>query len=344
MEYFFNHNNFKKIMVIFTLHLIGVFAFINVYPVQSISPELIKYFNATPVQIGLAVGSTIFAISITSPFIGIISDKLGRKNIIITSIDMVKNMSFYISGTVFGGFLGRFIIGHVSHITNWHYGFIFMSILNLIGTIFIYMYLPDSKNFKPIIDYKSVFSTAKSLFKNPYLISPCILGFCILFSLVSCFTFINVHLSKEPYNLTTANLSNIFMVYLFGIISTPLSIKLIIKFGIKKVVYFSIITSIIGIILTLNHNLILLIIGLIIISCGISITQYSTVSYISTNIIQGRSLASGLYYFMYYMGGTVGSWVCGYAYMFGNWSLTVIFILIIQLIGLLITFLFLKDY
>lgn len=77
--------------------------------------------------------------------------------------------------------------------------------------------------------------------------------------------------------------------------------------------------------------------------CGVFITQYFTISYISKNITYGRSLASGLYYFMYYMGGTVGSWICGYAYICGSWHLTSVFILTVQMFALLIIFLFFNN-
>lgn len=139
------------------------------------------------------------------------------------------------------------MMGHISQITNWHYGFRLMSILNVIGIIFIWVFLPSSKNFKnnnnDDIKYLKILT---SHLTNSYLIiSACTLGFCILFSLVSYFIFINIYLSQHPlFKLNSADLSNIFMVYLLGLIITPLSSRLITKYGIIKVTYISIILSI----------------------------------------------------------------------------------------------------
>lgn len=64
------------------------------------------------------------------------------------------------------------------------------------------------------------------------------------------------------------------------------------------------------------------------------ITQSATITYIAVNVKEGRSLASGLYYMFYYIGGTVGAWVCGLAYAQGKWHATVLTLLGIQVLTL----------
>ena len=71
-------------------------------------------------------------------------------------------------------------------------------------------------------------------------------------------------------------------------------------------------------------------------SSGVFITQSATIGYIATNVSEGRSLASGLYYMGYYAGGTAGAWACGLAYAYGEWSATVTLLVVVQIIALLI--------
>ncbi|TAM82888.1 MAG: MFS transporter [Candidimonas sp.] len=69
-----------------TVALVGVFAFIQVYSVQSILPELRRDLNASVVEIGNSVGVTVLAVALISPFVGMLSDALGRKWLVVVSV------------------------------------------------------------------------------------------------------------------------------------------------------------------------------------------------------------------------------------------------------------------
>ena len=68
------------------LWLVGFFAFLNVYSMQAVLPLVMLEFHASPVQAGATVGATVLAIALVSPFIGMLSDALGRKPIICISL------------------------------------------------------------------------------------------------------------------------------------------------------------------------------------------------------------------------------------------------------------------
>ncbi|MFV0284669.1 MAG: MFS transporter [Castellaniella sp.] len=72
--------------LLLTVALVGVFAFIQVYSLQSILPELRRNLNASVVEIGNAVGMTVLAVALISPFIGMLSDAFGRKWLITMSV------------------------------------------------------------------------------------------------------------------------------------------------------------------------------------------------------------------------------------------------------------------
>ncbi|ANB91921.1 hypothetical protein MOVS_08020 [Moraxella ovis] len=59
--------------------MIGMFAFLQVYAIQAILPTLIRHFATTEVEVGLAVGMTVMAVALVSPFMGMLSDAIGRK-------------------------------------------------------------------------------------------------------------------------------------------------------------------------------------------------------------------------------------------------------------------------
>ena len=377
-------NNAPGFVLKATAMLIGMFAFLQVYSIQSILPVLMTDFKASEVQVGMAVGATVMAVALMSPFLGMLSDALGRKSMIVgallflaipTGLIALSNsvetltiwrflqglsvpgitvvtiaylgeefkgsavdelMAYYVSGSVLGGFLGRFILGHLHEWVGWRTGYYFMAALTVFGALWVAKTLPASNNFVPSPKFRTALGTLSRHLTNRYVVSASLLGFCVLFSLVGCFTFINLHLANDPYHLTTGQLANIFAVYLIGVIITPLSTKLIQRFGSARTIIVAVLISMLGVLITLSSPLWLIIIGLTVMSSGVFITQSATIGYIATNVSEGRSLASGLYYMGYYAGGTAGAWACGLAYAYGEWSATVTLLVVVQIIALLI--------
>ena len=373
-----------SLMVKIIIGMIGAFAFLQVYSIQAILPIMMQAFSATETQVGMTVGATVIAIAIMSPFMGMLSDAVGRKNLIIASIafmamptlmigfsqslssvmmwrflqglavpgitvvtiayvgeeyagkDMAKLMSFYVSGTVLGGFLGRFILGHLEEVIGWQQGFAVMGGLTLLGALLVWWQLPHSQHFHANPHFSAGLRMLNQHVRNRYVVTAGLLGACVLFSLVGCFTYVNLHLAAPPYGLSSAALANIFAVYLIGVVVTPIASNLIAKFGAARMVRVAVMISMLGVVITLGAPLAWVIVGLAIMSTGVFITQSATITYIAVNVKEGRSLASGLYYMAYYIGGSVGAWACGLAYTHGKWGLTVLSLVGVQLIALLI--------
>lgn len=259
------------------------------------------------------------------------------------SDNLAVMMSLYVMGTVLGGFLGRFLGGHLHDLIGWRWAYGVMAILTIVGMLWVMKGLPNSKNFTKSKNFRVAFATLLSHTKNRHVLSACLLGGCVLFSLVGCFTFINLHLAQTPYQLSASQLANIFALYLVGMVITPLSSRLITRFGMTNTIIGAVLCSMMGLFLTATTPLWLIILGLTIMSSGVFVTQSATISYIASHIKQGRSLASGLYYMGYYGGGSVGAWLCGIAYTQGQWYYTLMTIALVQIFALLIVMLFMKK-
>ena len=362
----------------------GLSAFFQVYSVQAILPLLVRDLHASEVQAGMAVGATVLGVALISPFIGMLSDAVGRKGLIIgsllflalptalisgvTTIDqmllyrflqglaipgitvvliayvgeefggkaMTQLMSLYVSGTVSGGFLGRFLLGHLSELTGWRTAFYIMAAVCVACALFVANQLPASQNFVAKPHIGDALRTLKKHLHNRQLLAACALGACVLWSLVGCFTYINLYLADEPYRLNSGSLANIFSIYLIGMVITPLSARLISRFGSTKAVMVAVGLSMAGVAATLFSPLPAIVAALTIMSSGVFITQTATISYIAVNVKEGRSLASGLYYFGYYGGGTIGAWLCGLAYAQAGWQGVVWLLLVVQVCAILI--------
>ncbi|MDO4769200.1 MAG: MFS transporter [Brachymonas sp.] len=373
-----------SLMLLLTVMLIGALAFVQVYSVQAILPLLLRDLQATVVQGGYMVGATVLAVALVSPFMGMWSDAVGRKRLIVASVfflglataalslagsvrqlvllrflqglavpgisvvliaylgeefqgrSMTRAMSFYVAGTVLGGFLGRFVMGHLSVGLPWRQAFLLLALPNLLGAVWVAWVLPASRRFVPNPNFQSGLQMLGQHLRNPAVRAACALGLCVLFSLVGCFTFVNLHLAAEPYRLSTAQLGNVFAVYLLGVLITPLAGKLLGRLGFRATMLLALCVSLCGLLLTLLPSVPAVIGALAIMSSGVFITQSATISFIAHSVPQGRSLASGLYYMAYYSGGFIGAWLCGLAYARGQWPATVWTLVAAQLLGLAI--------
>ncbi|SFN91378.1 Predicted arabinose efflux permease, MFS family [Formivibrio citricus] len=365
----------------FITWLIGFFAFLNVYSMQSVLPLVMRDFNASPVQAGFMVGATVLAVAIASPFMGILSDAVGRKKVLCFSLfaltvptclipatsgfaaiiglrflqglaipgmvvailayiseefereSIARMTTAYVGGTVIGGFCGRFMTGHISEFFGWRPAFIVLAALTLAGALLVLWLLPPSRHFVANRNVRSALHILRSHLRRPRLLAACAVGFCVLFSLVGTFTYINLHLAGAPFNFSASALANVFMVYLVGGVMTPFSGRVILRFGFRNTMIIALAVSALGLFCTLAPQVAVIIAGLTVCASGVFICQSTSLSLIASNVVEGRSLATGLYYMSYYAGGAAGSWIVGIAYESGGWGRSVLSIFLVQMLA-----------
>ena len=343
-------------LLLLTMALVGVFAFLQVYSVQSILPELQRDLNATVVQIGSAVGATVLAVALVSPLMGMASDALGRKAMVVASVCALAlpTMAMIQVESVHGLTVLRFLQGlavpGVTVVTIAYIGEEFrgaamarvMAVyvagnvlggLNLAGAVLVGRVLPASRHFVPNLRLRGALRTLGELLRHPGLQAACALGLTVLFVQVGMFTYVNFHLAGAPYHFGPAALANVFAVYLIGVVVTPLAGRLIPRLGARRTILLSVGLSALGVGLTLLPTAGGVVVALALAACGTFITQSATLSFLAYRITQGRSLASGLYYTAYYLGGFGGAWVGGFAYARGGWPGTVALLLGVQALG-----------
>ena len=376
-------------LLLLTLALIGVFAFLQVYSVQSILPDLQRDLHASVVELGSAVGATVLAVALAAALIGMFSDAAGRKWLVVASVfalavptilmawartvheltalrflqglavpgvtvvtiayigeefraaAMTRIMAMYVTGTVLGGFLGRFLLGYLTEFMSWRQAFGVMGALNLAGAALVWLVLPPSRHFVANPRFSSGLAQIGQFARNPDVLAPCALGFTVLFGQIGLFTYINFHLAAAPYSFSAAQLANVFVVYLLGMVVTPLAGHMMPWLGARRTILLSVGVSALGVLLTLLPATTGIVTGLALAACGVFVTNAATNSFIAHRITRARSLAMGLYFTAYYTGGFAGAWVCGLAYHYGRWPGAVAALLLVQFLGWLMAWRFL---
>jgi len=267
---------------------------------------------------------------------------------------MALVMSFYVSGTALGGFVGRLTSGILADAFNWRVSFLTIGAFSLVGAAAVAAWLPKGRGrAHPLPSALSTFAIAPSpsllsfpyqvqaLFRIRRLTATYAVGFNVLFSLVAVFTWITFHLSAQPFSLSTAALSSLFVVYLVGLIVTPAAGYVITHVGLRAGIAGAIVVSMVGVLLTLAPSIHIVILGLTLLSSGVFIAQTASQSHLRVvSPPDARVTAAGLYLTCYYLGGTAAGSIPGLFWAMGKWPACVAFIVAMQGIALAIALIF----
>jgi MFS transporter, YNFM family, putative membrane transport protein len=250
-------------------------------------------------------------------------------------------MSFYVSGTALGGFLGRVGTGILTDWFNWRIAFLVLGAASLAGAAAVAAWLPSGRrrSYLPAGSESRVSFVGQvlMLFRSRQLVATFAVGFNVLFSLVGVFTWITFHLSVAPFSLSTTALSSLFFVYLIGLVVTPAAGLLITRVGLRAGIAGAIVCSMAGVLLTLTSSLTVVILGLALVSSGVFIAQTASQSHLRIAAPPGaRVTAAGLYMTCYYFGGTAAGVVPGAFWALGKWPACAGFIVAMQAVALVV--------
>jgi len=245
-----------------------------------------------------------------------------------------RAMAYYVTGTVLGGFLGRFTSGVLASRWGWRTAFVVIAALNLTGAVMVRAWLPLARRFVPAEHLSHALADARRHLRNPRLLANFGTGFSVLFAMVGCFTYVNFYLAAKPFFLNSAQLGSIFCVYLIGALITPLSGRFLDLHGFRRTAGAYCAMMIAGLLLTLVQSLAVVILGLALFCTGVFTAQAAAT--VQTGAIAGRarSSAAGLYVTAYYLGGGLGATATNWFWRWERWRGCVALLAAVALVSL----------
>jgi predicted MFS family arabinose efflux permease len=225
----------------------------------------------------------------------------------------------YTSGASLGGFSGRFVAGIVADLAGWRAAFLVLAAMTLVGAVVVSVLLPREKKF---VRSEGLIESGRQMlrhFRNSQLVATYAVGFGVLFNFIVTFTYLSFRLAAKPYELSATWLGVIFVVYLVGSATTPLTGWALRRYGRRRFTVRVIALWLLGAALTLAAPLPVIILGLVLCAgCGLMCQSIST-GYVTITAKAGRSSAVGLYVTSFYLGGSVGAALGGVAWTLGGW-------------------------
>lgn len=245
-------------------------------------------------------------------------------------------MGYYVAGTATGGFTGRLIIGTLSDLTNWHISFLIQGIISLIGSLWFFFYLPESKNFvKTGISFGKWASSMKRTVLNKGLFSMYMTAFLLMGAYITILDYIGYPLTNPPYNLSQTFFGFLFAVNLFGVYSSILFGKLADRYSRRKILGLAILILISGVLLTLNSHLIIKITGVAAVAFGFMAGHSVASSFMGLLAPKDcKGQASALYLLFYYTGSSLLGWTGGIILKAFNWNGLVLYVILLLLFAI----------
>ncbi|MFL6426784.1 MAG: MFS transporter [Acidobacteriaceae bacterium] len=249
-------------------------------------------------------------------------------------------MSIYVSGTALGGFSGRAITGFMTDHAGWRASFLLLGVMSVAGAALVAWLLPDRPlqyraDLRPPL--RRVFLPMLAHLRSPRLLTTYLVGFNVLFSLVGVFTYITFYLAAPPFSLSTAKLSLLFVVYLVGLVATPLAGALLPRVGLRAGITGSILLSLAGVLLTLLQSLPVVVAGLALCCTGVFISQSCATSFLREAAPESsRASAVGMYVACYYIGGTVAGVAPSLMWKLGGWTACAVMVAVVDVVSIVI--------
>jgi predicted MFS family arabinose efflux permease len=241
-------------------------------------------------------------------------------------------MAVFGTGGIIGSCFGRTMSGVIASHWSWRWGLLVLGIVNLAWSLLLIRLLPREKKFTAAHPASSISLLGDHLRNRPLLATYAV-GFCIMFSMLALFTYVNFHLAAAPYFLDSAALGFIFLVYLVGGVITPVAGRGLDKLGLRNAQLAAVAVAVAGVLLTLGRPLFVIVVGLAVFSSASFIIQAAANSHVGRVVEHSQALASGMYASFYYAGGCMGSVVPAWLWNLGGWTACVWLIVGVQILS-----------
>ena len=230
------------------------------------------------------------------------------------------SMGLYISGSAFGGMLGRLLTSVISDFYNWRLALGLMGAAGMYAAWEFWCSLPASKNFRPgSRGLGGLLRGARSHVTDaglPWLFA---LAFLLMGAFVSMYNYIGYRLLGAPYGLRPSVVGLLSMLYLLGIFSSVWAGRLADRLGRRNVLWLVMGLMLSGLLLTLINFLPAIVLGMGLFTFGFFASHSVASSWVGRRARAPQALASALYLFFYYLGSSAVGWFAGVAWEHGQW-------------------------
>ncbi|WPB57138.1 MFS transporter [Xylophilus sp. GOD-11R] len=232
-----------------------------------------------------------------------------------------KVMGLYVSGTAFGGMMGRVAMGGLTEFLSWRAAMGTLSVAAALSALAFIWLLPPSRHFQrqPGLNLPFHIAAWKKHLLDTRLRPFFLVGFLCMGTFIAVYNYIGYRLVEAPFLLGQTTLGLIFLSYVFGIFASSAAGSLVDRLGRARVIGAGALVSLAGLALTLASALPVIIAGISVVTVGFFMV-HSVASGSVGRLAQGhKGHASSIYLLCYYAGSSVIGSLGGTLWHAGQW-------------------------
>jgi len=249
------------------------------------------------------------------------------------------SMGLYVSGSAFGGMVGRVLTSVLSDVLSWRAALAAMGVAGLLSAWEFWRSLPRSRHFHASADgWRALPAGLRAHFADaglPWLFA---ISFLLMGCFVSVYNYIGYRLLGAPFGLRQGVVGAVSFLYLIGIFSSVWAGRLADRLGRRRVLWLTLGVTGAGLLLTLSNALALIVAGMALLTFGFFASHSVASSWVGRRAGAPKALASALYLFFYYMGSSVIGSATGVMWARAAWPGVVGMLAVVLALALLIAF------
>lgn len=248
-------------------------------------------------------------------------------------------LGLFIGGSALGGMFGRLFASVIADHFGWRTAVEIIGVTGLCAAFYFRFALPPSRNFVPRgKGWRHLKEDLAIILADKSLVRLFFVGFVIMSGFVTTYNYISYRLVSAPFMLSQTAVGFVFVVYVFGSFGAALAGRLIGSYGRGRLLWKFQAVMIAGILLTLAEDLAFILVGLAVLTFGMFASHSVASGWVSYRAKRSKALATSLYLFAYYQGGSLIGAVGGLVLQEGGWSGVVALTTALGLLGVLCGF------
>lgn len=225
-------------------------------------------------------------------------------------------MGYYIASLVTGGLVGRVGVALITSVSSWRAGIAVLTVLPVTAALVLGRSLPPDT--APARSGRGGARALRAMLRNPVLLSASFTGAGGFFAFTATYTYVGYRLEGPPFHLGPTLTGLVFLLWVLGGLGPTMG-RLAEGHGWRKVAAAAMCLGVCGIVLTLTHVLVLVIVGLgIVIFTAFTVQTAASVGQ-GTSTTADKGLASAVYFTVYYAAGSIAGYAPGLAWESFGW-------------------------
>jgi MFS transporter, YNFM family, putative membrane transport protein len=224
----------------------------------------------------------------------------------------------WIAATVTGGLLGRVGSGMLTELWGWRASFVVFAALTLLCALLCALALPPDTRPRAA-SWRRAYGGMLAHLRNRRLLGAFLIGGALFFGFIGVFTYLPYYLSGAPFFLSPGLVSLLYLAYLAGVVVSPVAGRLSRRVGRRALMAVGLGVAMLGVAGTLAASLPLIVASLFVLCSGMFTAQAVAPAFVNATAREAKGGASALYLTCYYIGGTLGAVVPGWAWQALGW-------------------------